>query len=683
MYLSEVNGGHLHKHRPARPVAGIDIGSRAAKGVLLTPEKIHVAQIVTGLSMQQTADDLLERLLRVSGLDRSQIAYIVGTGYGRISIQFDDIPYRVVTEITCHALGAHALNPLTRTVIDIGGQDSKAIKVNPANGKVVEFVMNDKCAAGTGRFLEKAAVALGLELDRLGEEALKAREPAIITSQCVVFAESEVISLKARGGLDAGGDVRANIAAGIHYSAARRVKNLLGRVGIEPELVFSGGVSNNPGMWHVLEEILGAPFVRPDGIDMIYAGALGAAVQAGRYIRSRTRIAVKVAAPLPPDLRALQAAIESEKQAFLQIGGSKKVGYLCVYTPPELLNAAGIRAIRLFQGGDAETAAHGELYTQSVACDFSKSCIGAFEKGDPLFRAVDKIYNFHTCAAMKRTSEVLEQFVPTQLYSLPKLRAETGSRNFYRDEIRAFHRDLEALTGREISAAALHEQIVLSNKLRRILKKISELRKRPAPAIGGSEYLDLVRAYYYLPPQKALPHFAEIYRRLRDLPDQGGKTVRLMLSGSIVADGDRRLLQLIEGEIGARVVVEDHCTGLRPFYRTVRESGDPFQALAEGYLDQPPCARMKPLDDSIEFSLELAQEYDVEGVVFLAQKFCACYALPQKLFLDGFQRLNLPVLTISGDYSASDHGQLKTRVEAFIDVIREKRSKESEPYAGV
>jgi benzoyl-CoA reductase/2-hydroxyglutaryl-CoA dehydratase subunit BcrC/BadD/HgdB len=183
-----------------------------------------------------------------------------------------------------------------------------------------------------------------------------------------------------------------------------------------------------------------------------------------------------------------------------------------------------------------------------------------------------------------------------------------------------------------------------------------------------------------LPPQEALKHYEEIYRNLRNVPDSGARVVRLMVSGSIVADGDRRLLQLIEEEIGARVVVEDHCAGLRPFYNTIRESGDPFQAIAEGYMAQAPCARMKPLEDAVEFSRQLAQEYDIDGVVFVAQKFCACYALPQKLFIAGFQDLGLPVLSLSGDYSQSDHGQLKTRVESFIDVIQEKRSKESEQY---
>jgi len=145
------------KYTTVAPVVGLDLGSRGSKGVLLNGDEVVTVLIPTGLYMQETADELLTTLLQTSGLQRSDIGFIVGTGYGRISLKYDDIPYQVVTEISCHAMGAHALIPKARTIIDIGGQDSKAIKVDTATGKVVEFVMNDKCAAGTGRFLEKAA----------------------------------------------------------------------------------------------------------------------------------------------------------------------------------------------------------------------------------------------------------------------------------------------------------------------------------------------------------------------------------------------------------------------------------------------------------------------------------------------------------------------------------------------
>jgi len=264
------------------PVVGLDIGSRGSKGVLLSGDHVYTVLNPTGLYMQETADELLEQLVKLAGIERSDVAFIVGTGYGRISLKYDDIPYRVVTEISCHAMGAHAVVPETRTIIDIGGQDSKAIKVDPATGKVVEFVMNDKCAAGTGRFLEKAAAILGVDLRDLGEVALRSKNPAQVSSQCAVFAESEVISLRARGAKENMEEISADIAAGVHVSTARRVRNLLGRIGIEPPLVFTGGVSNNIGMWKVLEEEVNATFT-PAKLDLIFAGALGAAVHAWKY----------------------------------------------------------------------------------------------------------------------------------------------------------------------------------------------------------------------------------------------------------------------------------------------------------------------------------------------------------------------------------------------------------------
>ncbi|MDF2923709.1 MAG: putative CoA-substrate-specific enzyme activase [Paenibacillaceae bacterium] len=260
-------------------VIGLDLGSRSGKGALLADGKLYTATTPTGVYMQETADRLLTRLFKQSGLQMSDIRYIVGTGYGRISLQFGAVPHQIVTEISCHALGAHFLNHKVRTIVDIGGQDSKAIRVDPRNGKVAEFIMNDKCAAGTGRFLEKAAHLLDMTIEQLGTEALSADAPADISSQCVVFAESEVISLKAKG------ISRANIAAGIHIATARRVRNLLNRIGLEPDLVFSGGVSNNQGMRKALEELLGLTISQVK-LDTIYAGALGAAVFAQRSARA-------------------------------------------------------------------------------------------------------------------------------------------------------------------------------------------------------------------------------------------------------------------------------------------------------------------------------------------------------------------------------------------------------------
>lgn len=256
---------------------GIDIGSRQSKAVMVSGDAIHTAITASGVHPHETAARLVDKLLKLSKFDRKSVRQICGTGYGRIALQFDDIPAELVTEITCHAMGAHHLHAGTRTIIDIGGQDCKAIKLDTKNGRVTEFAMNDKCAAGSGRFLEKTAEMLGYPLEELGPRSMQATKKLDMSSQCVVFAESEIVSLKAQG--EAGED----IAAGVHFAIARRVCNLVNRIGLDPELAFSGGVSNNLGVKHALESLLQRPFVKPN-LDMVYCGALGAAMIAQQKV---------------------------------------------------------------------------------------------------------------------------------------------------------------------------------------------------------------------------------------------------------------------------------------------------------------------------------------------------------------------------------------------------------------
>jgi predicted CoA-substrate-specific enzyme activase len=256
---------------------GIDIGSRQAKAVLIADGVVYTAITASEVDQQETADRLVKKLHRLSGLPVAQIDHAVSTGCGRITLAFTAFDSSSITEISCHAMGAHVLDPDTRTIIDIGGQDSKAIRIDPSNGRVLEFVMNDKCAAGTGRFLERVAELLGIAVEDLGVRALGSEKRVEISSQCVVFGESEVISLKAMG------TSIADIAAGIHFASARRVRNLVNRVGLAPKLVFTGGVAKNLGMKHALEEVIGHA-ISSGRFDLVYAGALGAAALAQRVV---------------------------------------------------------------------------------------------------------------------------------------------------------------------------------------------------------------------------------------------------------------------------------------------------------------------------------------------------------------------------------------------------------------
>ena len=250
--------------------AGIDAGSRAIKIVLTNADNLDiVGKGLTdqGVEQDKLATDLFDRVLDNSGLTRKDITAIVATGYGRNAVSLADT---TITEITCHAVGVSHLVPEARTVIDIGGQDSKLLRLD-ASGKVRDFMMNDRCAAGTGRFLEVVAQRLGVELESLGSMAAKSSVPAAISSMCVVFAETEII------GLLASGTAREDIVAGVQSAIASRIIGMAGRKA-EPPIIFTGGVAMISGMDAALETALGQPVAISPDPQM--TGALGAAILA-------------------------------------------------------------------------------------------------------------------------------------------------------------------------------------------------------------------------------------------------------------------------------------------------------------------------------------------------------------------------------------------------------------------
>jgi predicted CoA-substrate-specific enzyme activase len=255
-------------------VAGVDVGSLTGKCIILKAAKQFgmddiLASSITNTRVKpvQTATIVFEDCLKRLNFNRGEIEYTVGTGYGRVKIPFAD---KNISEISCHGRGAHYYLPSVRTIIDIGGQDSKVIRVDE-NGKLVDFTMNDKCAAGTGRFLEVMARALETELEVMGPQSLEATNPAMISAQCSVFAETEVVSLIADG------ISVKNILAGIHESIASRICSLVNRIGLKPDLTITGGVAKNVGVVKKVEEKLNLE-IKKIPIDPQLIGALGAAL---------------------------------------------------------------------------------------------------------------------------------------------------------------------------------------------------------------------------------------------------------------------------------------------------------------------------------------------------------------------------------------------------------------------
>lgn len=261
--------------------AGIDIGSLSADVVILKDnELLSWSVIPTGADSPATARRAMAKALEETGLTQEEVEYIVSTGYGRVVVPF---AHKNVTEISCHAKGAHWFFPGVRTILDMGGQDCKAIRCD-GSGKVTNFVMNDKCAAGAGRSMEVVAKLLDVRLEDIGKMSLAVKEaPATISSMCTVFAKSEILALLRRG------MHKNDILAGSCQALVNRVSNLLTRVGMAEQFVITGGIAKNQGVVKRVEEKLGMQ--AQICFEPQIVGALGAAVFAREALQKRQQAA--------------------------------------------------------------------------------------------------------------------------------------------------------------------------------------------------------------------------------------------------------------------------------------------------------------------------------------------------------------------------------------------------------
>ncbi len=260
-------------------VAGCDIGSTTGKAVIMKDgEVIGTALIASTVHPEKTSRISADEAVKKAGLSSiEELDYIVGTGYGRRKVPFAN---ENISEITCHGRGALWMNPAVRTVVDIGGQDCKVMSIND-KGKVLEFVMNDRCAAGTGRFFEGISRALEIDIDGISSLENQGSNPSTITSQCSVFAESEVVTL-----INEGHDLK-DIIAGINISIAGRLNSMVRKVGLIPEVALTGGCAKNAGLVKALEKQLAASIIQLP-LDPQLNGAIGAAVLAMERASSKS-----------------------------------------------------------------------------------------------------------------------------------------------------------------------------------------------------------------------------------------------------------------------------------------------------------------------------------------------------------------------------------------------------------
>ena len=273
--------------------AGIDIGSTMTKVVIIDRDEEIRSRVIgpTGAEHRRLANKVMEEALEQANLSFSEISYVIATGYGRLNVPFAD---QQITELTCHARGVVSLFPTVRIAIDIGGQDTKGLKIS--NGKLIDFAMNDKCAAGTGRFLEVIADALGLKLEELGSISSKATNKVKVSNTCTMFAQQEVISHLSEG------VPLADIIAGLHDAIASRAVKMVKRLKIEPDVVFTGGVAKNIGVIYAMKENLGCEVLVPE--EPLLTGAIGAALLGKEFILK----ALVKGEPIPKKERHLEEA---------------------------------------------------------------------------------------------------------------------------------------------------------------------------------------------------------------------------------------------------------------------------------------------------------------------------------------------------------------------------------------
>ena len=251
-------------------VAGCDVGSLSAKAIIMKDGEIVASQVINSKpDPNESALAVMEKAIQKANLSLDDIAYCVSTGYGKESVPFAKSAY---SEIVCHGKGANWKMPSVRMVVDIGGQDAKAIRIDD-KGNIAQYAYNDRCASGTGRFIEVMAAAMDVPLEKMGEMSAQSTNPISISNQCVVFAETEIVSL-----INAG-KALPDIVAGLHKALANRVAGLARGIKFEKDVTMTGGVAKNPGMLAALEEALGEKFVKSE-IDPQIMGALGAALLA-------------------------------------------------------------------------------------------------------------------------------------------------------------------------------------------------------------------------------------------------------------------------------------------------------------------------------------------------------------------------------------------------------------------
>ncbi|MBC8551552.1 MAG: 2-hydroxyacyl-CoA dehydratase [Candidatus Brocadiales bacterium] len=627
---------------------GIDIGSLSTDAVLVNEKREIVAYevIATGASSKKACDKIFKHILDATKLEAKDLDYVVATGYGRIKVPFAN---EVVTEITCHAKGANYFFPDARTVIDIGGQDSKAIKLD-AKGNVLDFSMNDKCAAGTGRFLEVMARTLEIELDEMGELSLTGKDNVSISSLCTVFAESEVVSL-------IGADHKTpDICRALHISIAKRVSGQAKRVGLEESVVMTGGVAKNIGVVRELEKKLLCKIKIAEEPQII--GALGAAL-----------IALENASATPKVKSAEKADDSKVSISDVQLDDNTmpKIGYFCTYTPVEIIRAAGYHPVRI-KGINDENGAAGESLLCSNICSYIKTLTDKKVSGD--LDHLEGLVFTNSCDGMRRLYDAWIRIDKGEKFNyfldIPK-NSDDASVQYFADEIQTFKERLENHFKLKIQNEDINRTISLYNGMRDNVTEFLQKQWNGYVGYSGYEIYTLLMKGINAVPEKFQDYVSSLtslMKKIGDVPEKN-PVPKLFIWGSIMENEE--IVKMIE-DAGARVVSEDFCTGSRYFDRKVEITDNPYKSIAERYLKRSPCSRMVDVFGRIKGIVSLIERRAISGAIYHSLKFCDHTLYDYPLVKEEFEKQHIPLLHINCDSAKSD-GQTKTRIEAFIEQL--------------
>ncbi|MHC4197068.1 MAG: 2-hydroxyacyl-CoA dehydratase [Planctomycetota bacterium] len=645
---------------------GIDIGSLSTDAVLLNENREIVASevIATGASSKKAADKIWASILSTTGFSEKEIDYVVATGYGRVRVPFAK---EVVTEITCHGKGAHFFFPNARTVIDIGGQDSKVIKVD-AKGNVLDFVMNDKCAAGTGRFLEVMARTLEIDLDEMGPLSLEGSGKLAISSLCTVFAESEVVSL-------IGADNQVpDICRALHMAISKRIAAQARRVGVVEQVVMSGGVAKNVGMVKELEKLIGTRLRRTEEPQII--GAVGAALIGLDAIKKKGAGATSTEASKTVTAGSGAGNGKNGKngkgihnvEASLTDDNLPKIGYMCTYTPVELIRAAGFNPVRV--KGLEKCDGTAEEYLCSNLCSYIKGIME--EKLSGSLDDLEGMVFVNSCDGTRRLYDAWRVTDGAGRFSyildMPKTNDDAAV-EYFAKLIKDFKEKLEAHAKRRITHEEINNSIASYNGMREKVMQFLQKQRSGASSYSGYEVFTLLKKGINATPERFSDYLSHVMDKQAQTQQEGtnGDAPRLLIWGGILENEE--LVKIVE-DAGARVVADDLCSGTR-FYDVQGEvNGDPFMSLAKRYMKRSPCSRMVNVSERINNVLELIEKQSIDGAIYHSLKFCdhSLYDFP--LIKAEFDKRNVPVLHLTYDYGPQGEGQVKTRIEAFLEQLQ-------------